>query len=214
MLGFWNTQHSWQTSHLFSRFPKWLYNKWCAISIFSILGGPWQGRVWGKEKCQRFPFFPCPGTISGFTSGVPFWKLMVTLSANLSGTGDRWSPQLSLPLLQHQYHRFHWCGCWVGGKKKGRDLGRKWSESHSVMSHSLQPRGLYTFHGILQARKLEWVAYSLLQGNFPTQVSHTAGRFFTSWATRGLWVCSLQILGTWNQRFYHLCAPVMVNFLY
>ena len=43
-------------------------------------------------------------------------------------------------------------------------------------------------HGILQARILEWVAvpfsreYS--QPRDQTQVSHIAGGFFTSWATR------------------------------
>ena len=31
-------------------------------------------------------------------------------------------------------------------------------KSHSVMSDSLGPQGLYTVHGILQARILEWVA--------------------------------------------------------
>ena len=42
-------------------------------------------------------------------------------------------------------------------------------------------------HGILQARILEWVAISF-KGSFQpregTQVSSTAGRFFTVWATR------------------------------
>ena len=42
----------------------------------------------------------------------------------------------------------------------------------------------YTVHRILQARILEWVALSLLQGIFPTQVSCIAGGFFTSWATK------------------------------
>ena len=46
----------------------------------------------------------------------------------------------------------------------------------------------YTVHGILQARILEWVAFSLSRGSSQprdrTQVSHTAGEFFTSWATR------------------------------
>ena len=45
-----------------------------------------------------------------------------------------------------------------------------------------------TFHGILQARILEWVAILFsresLQPRDQTQVSHIAGRFFTSWATR------------------------------
>ena len=44
----------------------------------------------------------------------------------------------------------------------------------------------YTVHGILQARILEWVAFS--KGSFQlrdwTQVFLIAGRFFTSWATR------------------------------
>ena len=43
-------------------------------------------------------------------------------------------------------------------------------------------------HGILQARILEWVAISLSRGSSQprdwTQISHTAGRFFTIWATR------------------------------
>ena len=46
----------------------------------------------------------------------------------------------------------------------------------------------YTVHGILQARILEWLAFFLLQGSSQprhrTQVSHIAGRFFTSWAIR------------------------------
>ena len=43
-------------------------------------------------------------------------------------------------------------------------------------------------HGILQARILEWVAFSFSRGSSQsrdqTQVSHIAGGFFTSWATR------------------------------
>ena len=46
----------------------------------------------------------------------------------------------------------------------------------------------YTFYGFLQARKLEWVAFPFSTGSSQsrdqTQVSRTAGRFFTSWATR------------------------------
>ena len=42
----------------------------------------------------------------------------------------------------------------------------------------------YTIHGILQARILEWVAFSFSRGSSQlrdqTQVSHIAGRFFTS----------------------------------
>ena len=46
----------------------------------------------------------------------------------------------------------------------------------------------YTVRGILQARILEWVAFPFSRGSCQpgdwTQVSHIAGGFFTSWATR------------------------------
>ena len=46
----------------------------------------------------------------------------------------------------------------------------------------------YTVHGILQARILEWVNFPFSKGSSQlrdqTQVSHIAGGFFTSWATR------------------------------
>ena len=46
----------------------------------------------------------------------------------------------------------------------------------------------YTVHGILQARILGWVAFPFSKGSSQprdqTQISSTAGRFFTSWPTR------------------------------
>ena len=46
----------------------------------------------------------------------------------------------------------------------------------------------YTVHGILQARTLEWVAFSFSRGSSKprnrTQVSRIVGGFLTSWATR------------------------------
>ena len=46
----------------------------------------------------------------------------------------------------------------------------------------------YTVHGILQARILEWVAFPFSrrssQPRDQIQISHIAGGFFTSWATR------------------------------
>ena len=52
----------------------------------------------------------------------------------------------------------------------------------------------YTVHGILQAKILEWVAFHFSRGSSQrrnrTQVFCIAGRFFTSWATRGAqYVC-------------------------
>ena len=46
--------------------------------------------------------------------------------------------------------------------------------------------GLYTVHGILQARILEWVSFPFPRGTSrdQTQVSCIAGGCFTSWVTR------------------------------
>ena len=53
------------------------------------------------------------------------------------------------------------------------------SESHSVVSDSLQPYGLHS-PWTSPGKKTEVGKPSLLQGFFPTQVSGIAGRFLTS----------------------------------
>ena len=53
------------------------------------------------------------------------------------------------------------------------------SESHSVMSNSFRPHGLYSPWDSPGQNTGEG-SLSLLQGIFPTQVSQIAGRFFTS----------------------------------
>ena len=62
------------------------------------------------------------------------------------------------------------------------------SESHSVVSNSLRPPGVYTVWAILQDRIVEWVAFPFSRASSQPRnrslVSHIAGRFFTSWATR------------------------------
>ena len=55
----------------------------------------------------------------------------------------------------------------------------------------------YTCHGILQARILEKVAFPFSRGSSQprgwTQASHTAGGFFTNWATREAYIlCALK----------------------
>ena len=65
----------------------------------------------------------------------------------------------------------------------------KWSEVKVTQScpNLCDPMD-YTVHRILQFRILEWVAFPFSRGSSqprdPTQVSHIAGGFFTSWATR------------------------------
>ena len=61
-------------------------------------------------------------------------------------------------------------------------------QAHSL--HLFSQRSLFplSVYGILQARILKWVAIPFSRGSSQprdrTQVSHIAGRFFTSWATR------------------------------
>ena len=60
------------------------------------------------------------------------------------------------------------------------------AENESLSCVQLFAAPWYTVHGILQARILEWVAFPFSRGSSQprdrTQVSHIAGRFFTSWA--------------------------------
>ena len=52
----------------------------------------------------------------------------------------------------------------------------------------------YSVHGILQVRILKWVAFPFFRGSSQprdqTQVSCIAGRFFSSWATRNIYIQS------------------------
>ena len=63
----------------------------------------------------------------------------------------------------------------------------------------------YTVHGILQARLLEWVAFPFSRGSSQrrdrAQLSHIAGEFFTSWATRE----GASIKCQWSSCSYRKC---------
>ena len=67
-------------------------------------------------------------------------------------------------------------------------LSHQRSESHSVMSYSLRPHGLYNpWH--FPGQNTGVGSLFLLQGIFPTEESNWdlfTGRFFTSWATKPL----------------------------
>ena len=56
----------------------------------------------------------------------------------------------------------------------------------------------YTVHGVLQARILEWVAIPFSRGSSQsrdrTQLSCIAGEFFTSWATREVWLSTKELM--------------------
>ena len=100
----------------------------------------------------------------------------------------------------------------------------KWSESSSVMSHSMGPHGLYSPWNS-PGQNTGVGSLSLLQGIFPTQrssqgLSCIAGGFFTSWATRearSTGVGSLSLLHSmfWiqklNRSILH-CRQILSNY--
>ena len=69
-----------------------------------------------------------------------------------------------------------------------RSYRRQWSEVKAQSCPTLCNTMFYTVHGILEAIILVWVAFPFSRGSSQhrdqTQVSLTAGGFFTSWATR------------------------------
>ena len=74
-------------------------------------------------------------------------------------------------------------------REEAREPVVKWKSLNCVLLF-VTPMD-YTVHGILQARILTWVAFPFSrrssQPRDGTQVSHIAGNFFTSWATREVW---------------------------
>ena len=79
----------------------------------------------------------------------------------------------------------------------------KWkSLSHVQLCNPMD----YTAHGIRQARILEWAVCPFSRGSSQprdrTQVSHIAGEFFTSWATKEF------IFYFWWVKFPHLINPL------
>ena len=74
----------------------------------------------------------------------------------------------------------------------------------------------YTIHGILQARILEWVDVPFSRGSSEprdrTQVSHIAGRFFTSWDTREAQMMSIY-LNIFNPHILHLELILIIDII-
>ena len=95
-------------------------------------------------------------------------------------------------------------GLWQTKKASAKEV--KFSQLCPTLCNPLD----YTVHGILQARILEWVAFPFTRGSSQprdwTQVSHIAGGFFTSQATREALCTGKEITkwegNLWNERKY------------
>ena len=138
-----------------------------AVNQLLFLCVPWnKGARDGLEHSGRWG-------ISGRGSGTPASKHLVPF----------WALDQKAVI---SYHRFPSCPHVVtcGNCSFSRDFNwRQLSQSRPVLSNSLQAHGLYSLWNSLGWNT--WVgSLSLLQGIFPTKVSHTAGGFFTSWVTK------------------------------
>ena len=148
-------------------------------------GGAWWAAVHRVAKGQT--------RLSDFTFTFHFHALekeMATHSSvlawRISGTGEPGG----LPSVGSQsWTRLKWLGSSSLSSKIVRSYTLSESESCLVMFDSLWTRGLYSPWSSL-GQNTGVGSLSLLKGSSQprdwTQVSHFAGRFFTSWATRAV----------------------------
>ena len=101
------------------------------------------------------------------------------------------------------------------------NLGTMWSEVKvAQLCPTLRDPVDYIVHGILQARILGWVAFPFFRGSSQcrdwTQVSHIAGGFFTSWATREALGYNgfIQLSVFLSRNTYHLEIKWLFSFLH
>ena len=87
----------------------------------------------------------------------------------------------------------------------------------SVWPHGVQPT-LLLCHGILQGRTLEWADIPFSRGSSRprdwSRVSHTAGGFFTSWATREIVYLSMICLFIYLLSNLSIHLPFIYSFVY
>ena len=72
----------------------------------------------------------------------------------------------------------------------------------------------YSVHGILQARILEWEPLPCPGRSSPprdwTQVSRTAGEFFTIWATGEALMCRYSVQRSFGRSLFQILLPVLI----
>ena len=127
-------------------------------------------------------------------SSIPFCICTTSSLSILCWWTFRWLPVLAvvnsaaMNIRVHVYFQIMVLSVFIPIPKKGNaEECSKWSESHSIMSNSLQPHGLYSPWNSL-GQNTGVGSLSLLHGIFPTQESNwglpQCRQIFTSWATR------------------------------
>ena len=147
---------------------RWWWCLACDNSLKSL------GELWGREGLGRatWPRLPC---VHLLPLGLSFSNVL-SMPSLISTAGSPLSPSL----LPESMPR----GAGLNG-----NFQPVWSEvKGGQLCPTLCDPMDYTVHGILQARILEWGAVPFSKGSSQprdrTQVSHIAGGFFSSWATR------------------------------
>ena len=171
---------------------------------------PWVGKIPWRRKWQPMPVF-LPGESHGQRSllvyspwccRVGHWATNTFLLLSNILSHNAWlvlssketlfkSSRQKTIFIEHLYEQR--CIAWF---KHGSDAVRFIFKYESLLAQSCpalcdsmncSPPGS-SVHGILQARKLAWVAISFSRGSLRprnlTQVSCIAGRFFTNWDTK------------------------------
>ena len=170
--------------HVWAWCLEWLQQSCDSLRMKLAFNIRWRS---GKEsscqgrRCKRHRFDPWVGKI-------PWRRKRQSTSIFLLG---KFHGQMSLVVYSPWGHK-ELDSNWVpehmhqqeGGEPSGSlKMSLSWWADH-LWSDPMD----YPVHGILQARILEWVAFPFSRGSSQpkdqTQVSHIAGRFFTSWATR------------------------------
>ena len=170
---------------------------------------PSPARPWATAS----PYAPWPGTWEPFDNDSLWhgpWRGRDPSQGMRDGAGT--SPQSSLAGLASpcSWPRDPWCsvGAAISHREPGSFLGTyfavwfvssrlcecKWKWLSRVWP--FQPHGLYSPWNS-PGQNMEWVAFPFPRGSSQSrdgnQVSHIAGGFFTSWATREAWLCEKQI---------------------
>ena len=143
--------------------------------------------------CSLWITFCCDSSLVSFPgpAGVFWLPRFVIWQSVRCGGGERvflFCFHLPLVILYHHNQmcpQQSWpvplCGQLRTSREKGKKVKVIW------LCPTLCNPMVYTVHGILQSRILEWVVFPLSRG--PSQprdwtwVSHIVGRFFTSWGT-------------------------------
>ena len=140
-----------------------------AGELYPCSRGPWKEKPWMPEFTTPYP----PWGLEETSYGPPPW----------SAVGP--AAEVFLHRILHESSKSKIFGTFEEVVKTESEVAQSCLTLWHSMACSLPG---FSVHGVFQVRVLEWVAISFFGGSSPprdqTQISLTAGRRFTLWATR------------------------------